>query len=66
MSTETSSGRIWRQLLQVARAAIGMPDYEAYLAHCRLHHPQRVPPGRAEFFREREAARYARGRSRCC
>jgi uncharacterized short protein YbdD (DUF466 family) len=57
---------VWRLLLRTARAFCGLRDYEAYLAHCRLHHPERVPPSRAQFHREREAARYARGRSRCC
>ena len=66
MRTEEPDSTLWQQLLQVARAACGVPDYEAYLAHCRSHHPERVPPTRAEFHRERERARYARGRSRCC
>jgi uncharacterized short protein YbdD (DUF466 family) len=51
---------------RMLRAVCGLPDYEAYVAHCRLHHPERTPPTRIEFHREREAARYARGRSRCC
>ncbi len=54
------------QCRRALRALCGLPDYEAYLAHCRLHHPERTPPSRAEFHRERETARYARGRSRCC
>jgi uncharacterized short protein YbdD (DUF466 family) len=54
------------QCRRALRALCGLPDYEAYLAHCRLHHPERTPPSRAEFYRERETARYGRGRSRCC
>jgi len=53
-------------LRRLAGALAGVPDYEAYLAHCRSCHPDRVPLDRVAFVREREAARYARGRSRCC
>ena len=49
-----------------ARLAIGLPDYDAYVAHLRARHPDRAPMDRAAFFRERTAARYGRGRSRCC
>jgi len=56
----------FRLLARTARAACGLPDYEAYLAHVRAHHPDREPLDRAAFVRDREAARYARGRSRCC
>jgi uncharacterized short protein YbdD (DUF466 family) len=49
-----------------ARLAVGVPDYEAYLAHLRQHHPDREPPSYAAFFRERQDARYGKGRVRCC
>ena len=49
-----------------ARLAVGVPDYAAYLEHHRLHHPDREPPGYAAFFRERQDARYGKGRVRCC
>ena len=42
------------------------PDYAAFVAHLREHHPERTPPSYAEFFRERQDARYGRGRVRCC
>ena len=53
-------------LRRCLRALAGLPDYEAYLEHCRMRHPERVPLDRAAFLREREAARYARERNRCC
>jgi uncharacterized short protein YbdD (DUF466 family) len=53
-------------LVRIVRALTGVPDYAAYLAHWRVHHPDREPLDRAAFVREREAARYGRGRSRCC
>jgi uncharacterized short protein YbdD (DUF466 family) len=66
MRTDMSFRDRWKLLLRVARASCGLPDYEARLAHCLERHPERTPPSRAQFYREREAARYARGRSRCC
>lgn len=58
--------RLWRLAVRTARAAVGVPDYAAYVAHLRARHPDRVPMDRAAFHRERMAARYGAGRSRCC
>lgn len=59
-----------RTLLALSRALdviAGIGSYERYVAHLRATHPDRAVPTRAEFFRERQAARYARGgRSPCC
>jgi uncharacterized short protein YbdD (DUF466 family) len=66
---ETLKGRLrraWGGAVRTARLAIGLPDYDAYVAHVRRHHPECVPMDREAFFRERLAARYGRGRSRCC
>ncbi len=57
---------LWRVCARAARLAIGIPDYDAYVAHLRERHPGRRPMGREAFFRERMQARYGRGRSRCC
>ncbi|WP_462114273.1 YbdD/YjiX family protein [Lysobacter xanthus] len=56
----------WRRACTIARAVVGIPDYEAYAAHVRRHHPGRDVPDRAAFLRDRIEARYGRGRSRCC
>ena len=56
----------WRALARGARLAVGIPDYEAYVAHARTNHPDRAPMSREAFFAERLQARYGRGRSRCC
>lgn len=62
-----SQGRAaWRIAVSTARLAVGVPDYDAYVAHCRRRHPDRTPMDREAFFRERMNARYGRGRSRCC
>lgn len=58
--------RAWRWLARIARLAIGLPDYAAYVRHMRTAHPGRAPMDEATFFRERVEARYGRGRSRCC
>jgi uncharacterized short protein YbdD (DUF466 family) len=55
-----------RKAAQSARLAIGVPDYQNYLAHRRTHHPNEPVMSYKEFFRERQAARYRRGSSRCC
>nr|WP_282599738.1 YbdD/YjiX family protein [Novosphingobium sp. SG707] len=48
-------------------ALVGMPDYDAYLAHIRAHHPDRAPMTRQEFFRNRQEARYGKGGGgKCC
>ena len=56
----------WRAALQTARLAIGVPDYDAYVAHMRAQHPGEPPMTREAFCIERMHARYGRGRSRCC
>lgn len=58
--------RAWRLAVRTARLAIGVPDYERYVEHMRRHHPSQPVRDREAFFRERMAARYGRGRSRCC
>jgi uncharacterized short protein YbdD (DUF466 family) len=57
---------IWSNAARAARLAIGIPDYDAYAAHMRERHPLVEPMDREAFFRERMAARYGKGRSRCC
>lgn len=51
---------------QIARSVIGVPDYAAYLRHCREHHPQQPPMDYAAFFNDRQAARYRGTGGRCC
>ena len=56
----------WRAACATARLAIGLPDYDAYVAHMRDAHPGVTPMTREAFAIERMQARYGRGRSRCC
>lgn len=53
-------------LLRSARLAVGVPDYDNYVAHRCAHHPGEPVMSYAEFFKERQASRYRRGSSRCC
>lgn len=55
-----------RWLARTARLAVGVPDYDDYVAHLRAVHPERTPMSPGAFARERMEARYGRGRSRCC
>ncbi|SEJ57090.1 Uncharacterized short protein YbdD, DUF466 family [Sphingomonas sp. OV641] len=54
------------RLAQTARLMVGMPDYDAYCRHVADHHPGATPMTRAEFFRDRQQARYGSGGGRCC
>jgi uncharacterized short protein YbdD (DUF466 family) len=56
----------WRLARQAARHAIGVPDYDAYVRHCREHHPERPPLDYPAFFAERQSARYRGTGGRCC
>lgn len=67
--TPGPSPRAWlRCLCDTARLMVGQPNYEVYLEHAQRQHPDQPPMTRAEFFRNREAARFGgttRG-FRCC
>jgi uncharacterized short protein YbdD (DUF466 family) len=55
-----------RKLAQAARLALGLPDYQTYLAHRRARHPGEPAMSYEEFFRARVAAKYGKGSTRCC
>lgn len=60
------AARTWRVLVAAMRRIAGIPDYEAYLAHLKSHHPEREAPTAQAFFSERQQARYRAGGGRCC
>jgi uncharacterized short protein YbdD (DUF466 family) len=62
----SSLERLWRRAVQTARLLIGVPDYDTYVEHMRLRHPERPVMSYAEFFDERMRARYRGGGGRCC
>jgi uncharacterized short protein YbdD (DUF466 family) len=45
---------------------LGVPDYDAYVAHMRAAHPEQTPATRDAFFIARQDARYNGGGLRCC
>jgi uncharacterized short protein YbdD (DUF466 family) len=54
---------------QTARLMVGVPDYEAYVAHRRAVHPDEEIMTLAEFHRNRIERRYGGGPDRvprCC
>ena len=48
------------------RRVVGMPDYQAYVEHQRLHHPESPIPSEREFFTRYTESRYSGGPTRCC
>lgn len=56
----------WRMAVRTARLAIGVPDYDNYVAHMRAHHPAAPVMSYVEFFNERQQRRYGNGRTGCC
>ena len=55
-----------RYLGQTMRLMVGMPEYSTYLTHMENTHPDQTAMTYAEFFRERQEARYGGGTGRCC
>ena len=55
-----------RRVSAVVRRIIGVPDYDAYLAHMQRHFPDCTPLDPRTFERERLADKYTQPGSRCC
>ncbi len=56
-----------KYLGQAAKMMIGVPDYDNYVEHMRITHPDQTPMTYEEFFRERQDARYGgKGGAKCC
>ncbi len=51
---------------ETALLMLGVPDYDAYVAHLRAAHPERVPATRDAFFTLRQQARYGGGKGLPC
>lgn len=62
-------GKAGKYLGQAARMLVGVPDYDTYVAHMALNHPEQTPMTYEEFFRERQQSRYGgdgKGGFKCC
>ena len=56
-----------KYLGQAAKMMIGVPDYDNYVEHMRVNHPDQTPMTYEDFFRDRQDARYGgKGGARCC
>lgn len=66
MTVRTALARFWRAAVRTARLAIGVPDYDNYVAHMRARHPDARVMSYPEFFNDRQQKRYGTGRSGCC
>ena len=64
----TNARSLWRWAVQTARLMVGVPDYDTYVAHRKMHHPEAPIMSYVEFFQERQNARYAceKGRFKGC
>ena len=58
--------RIASRVAQTVRTVIGVPDYQRYVEHMRVKHPNDKPLSREEFASQRMEDRYAKAGSRCC
>lgn len=59
----------WGKAAQrTANLMIGQPDYDAYVRHAAVRHPDDPPMDRTAFFRLHEARRFGAGGGgfRCC
>ncbi|MCU0620689.1 MAG: YbdD/YjiX family protein [Gemmatimonadales bacterium] len=66
MPPEPGRAPLLARVATLLRRVAGMPDYAAYLAHARAHHPDHPVLTERDFFREYLRARYADGPTRCC
>lgn len=59
--------KMGRYLGQAAKLMVGIPDYDNYVQHMKLTHPEQSPMTYEEFFRERQEARYGgKNGPKCC
>lgn len=53
-------------LKQTGRMMVGVPDYDTYVEHRRVTHPDQPVMSYEEFFIERQNSRYGGRIGRCC
>lgn len=62
-----SLNKAGKYLGQAAKLMIGIPDYDNYVQHMKLTHPEKTPMSYEEFFKERQEAKYSgKGGFKCC
>lgn len=55
-----------RAVRQTTRLMVGIPDYDTYVEHRRVTHPDQPVMTYEEFFIERQNSRYGGRIGRCC
>jgi len=55
-----------REVRQVCRQVFGIPDYERYLAHVALRHPDQPVLSRRAFCAQAIEHKYGKSGPRCC
>ncbi|WP_394954033.1 KCU-star family selenoprotein [uncultured Helicobacter sp.] len=56
---------IYRRSDRFLHLLVGMPSYDKYLEHMRLHHPEEIPKTQREFFKDAIEKKYGAGRTKC-
>ncbi|MES2918798.1 MAG: YbdD/YjiX family protein [Pseudomonadota bacterium] len=57
---------LWRRLKEGGALMVGVPDYDRYVEHMRVQHPEQEPMTREAFVRARMEARYGgKGGGKC-
>lgn len=54
------------RIARTMRAVLGVPDYERYLLHCQVMHPDTRPMTRDQFATDLLERKYSRPGARCC
>lgn len=56
---------LYRRSDRFLHLLVGMPSYDKYVEHMRLHHPDTIPKTQKEFFAEALEAKYGAGSTKC-
>jgi uncharacterized short protein YbdD (DUF466 family) len=54
------------RVLAVIRRIVGVPDYDAYVAHLHAHHPGTEPLGQNAFLQKCWEDKYTKPGNKCC
>ena len=56
---------LYRRSDRVFHLLVGLPSYDKYVEHMKLHHPDKFPKSRKEFFKEALDKKYGAGGAKC-
>ena len=54
------------RILAVIRRIVGVPDYDAYVAHVHAHHPEAEPLTQNAFLQKCWEDKYTKPGNKCC